>query len=332
MGTVFNPATEERVLLRAYHVFGRNELSADTRIPSPDVSSLHAVVRWRAQAWTIADFSRNGTFDEGEALPPGQWRPLREGQLLRFGSSPRSVWQVCELSPPTTSLIPLEPHRAALPLTRSQVLPSLEDPALAIFQDAAGGWVLDRDGEMRTLAHGDAVNVHGVTYRLMVTERADETAEGADAALHGPLHLVFDVSADEEHVRLQLRHGSRLIELGERSHHYCLVTLARQRVEDARSGVPSSLQGWCDCDELAARLGIDVAYLNIQIHRARQQLMASAPAAAQLCQLVERRRGSLRLGELSFEIGQGSRLRDRYRPVLAASRPELTARPPVACT
>jgi len=332
MGTVFNSATEERVLLRAYHVFGRNELSADTRIPSPDVSSLHAVVRWRAQAWTIADFSRNGTFDEGEALPPGQWRPLREGQLLRFGSSPRSVWQVCELSPPTTSLIPLEPHRAALALTRSQVLPSLEDPALAIFQDAAGGWVLDRDGEMRTLAHGDAVNVHGVTYRLMVTERADETAEGADAALHGPLHLVFDVSADEEHVRLQLRHGSRLIELGERSHHYCLVTLARQRVEDARSGVPSSLQGWCDCDELAARLGIDVAYLNIQIHRARQQLMASAPAAAQLCQLVERRRGSLRLGELSFEIGQGSRLRDRYRPVLAASRPELTARPPVACT
>ena len=332
MGTVFNPATEERVLLRAYHVFGRNELRADTRIGSADVSSLHAVVRWRARAWSIADFSRNGTFVDGEALPPGQWRALREGQLLRFGSSPRSVWHVGDLSPPATSLIPVDPHHAPLPLTRSQVLPNLEDPALAIFQDAAGGWVLDRDGEMRTLAHGDAVNVHGVTYRFMVAERADETAEGADAALHSPLHLVFDVSADEEHVRLQLRQGTRLIELGERSHHYCLVTLARQRVEDARSGVSSSLQGWRDCDELAAMLGIDVAYLNIQIHRARQQLMASAPAAAQLCQLVERRRGGLRLGELSFEIRQGSQIRDRYRPAPASSRQEVAARPPVACT
>ncbi|HVZ32809.1 MAG TPA: FHA domain-containing protein, partial [Polyangiaceae bacterium] len=331
MATVFNSATEERVLLRAYHVFGRNELRADTCVASADVSSLHAVVRWRARAWSIADFSRNGTSVDGEALPPGHWRPLREGQLLRFGSSPRSAWQVCDLSPPSTSLIPVDPQHAALPLTGSQVLPNLEDPALAIFQDAAGGWVVDRDGELRSLAHGDAVHVRGVTYRLMVVERADETAEGADA-LHCPLHLVFDVSADEEHVRLQLKQGTRSIELGERSHHYCLVTLARHRVEDARSGVAANLQGWRECDELAAMLGIDVAYLNIQIHRARQQLMASAPGAAQLCQLIERRRGGLRLGELSFEIRQGSHLRDRYRPVPASNRQELMARPPIACT
>ena len=85
MGTVFNPATEERVLLRAYHVFGRNELRADTRIGSADVSSLHAVVRWRARAWSIADFSRNGTFVDGEALPPGQWRAVHPARIPANG-------------------------------------------------------------------------------------------------------------------------------------------------------------------------------------------------------------------------------------------------------
>jgi hypothetical protein len=326
MGLFFNAATDESVLLRANHIFGRSPVRSDTCIAAVDVSLLHAVVRWREQAWAIADFSRNGTLVDGEALQPREWLVLKKDQEVRFGRGLGSVWRVQDLSPPGPSLIALDPRHAPIALERSQLLPDAEAPELALFQNGLGEWVLDRDGEIRTLGSGDVVRVNGESYRLMLSERVDETAEVPESFTTAPPHLIFDVSADEEHVRLQVKLGSSSIELGERSHHYCLLTLARRRLLDVQSGEPASAQGWCDCAELAAMLRIDVGHLNIQIHRARQQLMSSAPAAAGLCNLVERRRGALRLGELSFEIQRGSRKQDSYRPGASLDRPEAVAR------
>lgn len=321
MGMLFNPATEERVLLRANHVLGRCETRADTCILDADVSSMHAVVRFRDGAWSIADFSRNGTLVGGEALRPGRWLALKQGQEVRLGSGPRSVWQVQDLSPPGTALIPLDPQWPPLILTASQLLPHADSPEIAVFQDVSGNWLVDRDGEINTLASGDAVTCGGVTYRLMLSERWDETVEAAEA-IASTSQLVFVVSADEEHVRVRLTHGHQSIDLGERSHHYCLLTLARRRLCDAKSGLGPSEQGWCDCDELASMLKVSATHLNIQVYRARQQLMSSAPGVARLASIVERRRGSLRLGELPFEITRDLRSEGRYRPGAAESRQE----------
>jgi hypothetical protein len=321
MGMLFNLATEERVLLRANHVFGRSETRADTCILDADVSFMHAVMRFRDGVWSIADFSRNGTSVDGEALRPGRWLALKEGQQVRFGCGRRSVWQVHDLSPPGTSLLPLDPQRPPLILMGSQLLPHPESPEIAIFQDASGDWLLDRDGEIRVLAGGDAVTFSGVTYRLMLSERLDETAEAAGSLASAP-QLSFVVSADEEHVRLRLVQGSRTVDLGERSHHYCLLTLARRRLEDARSGLSASEQGWCECEELAGMLRVSATTLNIQIYRARQQLMSSVPGAARLASIVERRRGSLRLGELPFEVTRDLCTEGRYRPSALGSHQE----------
>jgi hypothetical protein len=321
MGMLFNLATEERVLLRANHVFGRSESRADTCILDADVSSMHAVMRFRDGVWSIADFSRNGTWVDGEALRPGRWLPLNRGQEVRFGCGTRSVWQVDDLSPPGTSLVPLDPQRPPLILTGSQLLPHPESPEVAIFQDGSGEWLMDRDGEIRPLAGGDAVTIGGVTYHLMLGERLDETVEAAES-LASASQLAFVVSADEEHVRVRLTQGSRNIDLGERSHHYCLLTLARRRLSDARSGLGPSEQGWCDSDELAGMLKVSATTLNIQIYRARQQLMSSAPGAARLSSIVERRRGSLRLGEFPFEITRDLSTEGRYRPGVARSSQE----------
>jgi hypothetical protein len=326
MGLFFNVATGERVLLRANHIFGRSQGRSDTCIAAADVSSMHAVVRWRDSSWAIADFSRNGTRVDGDALQQGEWLVLRRNQDVSFGRGAGSVWRVQDLSPPGPCLVASDPQRAPISLTRSQLLPDTEAPELALFQNGAGDWVMDKDGELRTLASGDSFVVGGETYRLMLSERMDETAQVPELFNVAPPHLVFDVSDNEEHVRLQVRVGTELIELGERSHHFCLLTLARLRLLDAQSGASSSEHGWCNCDELAAMLRIEIAYLNIQIHRARQQLMSSAPAAAELCNLVERRRGELRLGELSFEIRRGTLTQDRYRPGVAHGRHDDTGR------
>jgi FHA domain-containing protein len=326
MGLFFNVATGERVLLRANHIFGRSQGRSDTCIAAADVSSMHAVVRWRDSSWAIADFSRNGTLVDGDALQQGEWLVLRRNQDVCFGRAPGSIWRVQDLAPPGPSLVADDPQRAPILLERTQLLPSTEAPELALFQNGAGDWVLDKDGELRTLASGDRLVMGGQAYRLMLSERMDETAQVPELYNASPPHLVFDVSDNEEHVRLSVRVGSELIELGERSHHFCLLTLARLRLLDAQSGASSAEHGWCNCDELAAMLRIELAYLNIQIHRARQQLMSSAPAAAELCNLVERRRGELRLGELSFEIRRGTLTQDRYRPGTGASRQHDTGR------
>ncbi len=320
MGLFFNVATGERVLLRANHIFGRSQGRSDTCIAAADVSSMHAVVRWRDSAWAIADFSRNGTLVDGDALQQGEWLVLRRNQDVSFGRCPGSVWRVQDLAPPGPSLVASNPQRAPILLARSQLLPDTEAPELALFQNGAGDWVLDKDGELTTLVSGDTVTVGGETYHLMLGERMDETAQVPELFNGAPPHLVFDVSDNEEHVRLSVRVGPDLIELGERSHHYCLLTLARLRLLDAQSGSKNTEHGWCNCDELAAMLRIELAYLNIQIHRARQQLMSSAPAAAELCNLIERRRGELRLGELSFEIRRGTLTQDRYRPGVPQGR------------
>ena len=61
-------------------------------------------------------------------------------------------------------------------------------------------------------------------------------------------------------------------------------------------------------------LGLETVHLNMQIFRAREQLMTALPAAAALSRLIERRRGELRIGDLPFEIYRGDRLECRYRP------------------
>jgi hypothetical protein len=303
MGLLVNVDSDERVLLRAHHVFGRSEARADTCIAAPEVSLMHAVVRWRDGAWSVADFSRNGTLVDGVALQPGRWLLLRQQHELRFGRSAGCVWRVCDLSPPGTSLVPVDARKEPIALTGNQLLPHPDAPELAIFQDAAGSWLLDCDDQISRLSPGDAVTLAGIRYRFMVSERIDETADAA-ASAGMPLQLRFVVSVDEERVQLFVRQGHRVFELGERSHHYCLLTLARRRLRDAGTGVVPNRQGWFECEELAQMLKISITNLNIQIYRARQQLLSCAPAAAHLADIVERSRGRLRLGDFQFEIAR----------------------------
>lgn len=127
--------------------------------------------------------------------------------------------------------------------------------------------------------------------------------------------LQFDVSLDEEHIflRIALERGEQ-IDLGERVHHYCLVTLARLRLQDSRSGDDPSAHGWIAVDRLARMLGLDVAHLNIHIHRARRHLADVLSAAGDSAAVFERRRGEIRIGALPFRIVRGSRVEGQFVP------------------
>lgn len=133
------------------------------------------------------------------------------------------------------------------------------------------------------------------------------------AARADATRLHFHVSLNEEHVFLDIALApDAQIGLGERVHHYSLLTLARLRLADARRGLDASCQGWVDVGCLSQMLGLDSSHLNIQIHRARHQFAQALPSQAQAAAIVERRRGEIRFGALAFKITRGGSVEGEF--------------------
>ncbi|WP_098494485.1 hypothetical protein [Collimonas sp. PA-H2] len=125
----------------------------------------------------------------------------------------------------------------------------------------------------------------------------------------------FDVSLNEEHTWLQVAcNGQPVVDLGERIHHYSLLTLARHRLHDANRGYEADSQGWIGIEQLSKMLGLDTGYLNIQIFRARQQLKKFLPDAIGSGAVIERRRGEIRFGGHAFRIMRGAKLEGEFMP------------------
>jgi hypothetical protein len=315
MGTLLDPRTAERVVLRAEHVFGRNPLRADTAIDDPGISSMHAVARWRGGRWMLVDHSRNGTFVDDLALAPGEPVTLAVGQEIRLGRGPGVAWRVLDLGAPVDALVPPDARQRAIPLAPHNLLPSADAPELCIYEARPGQWMLEQDGETRALKDGDRVAIGAAgLHRFLAAAPMDDTRVVEFTREAEPPCLVLRLSLDEEHARLEVTEGAAKVDLGERSHHYCVATLARRRLADQQRGLEPSAQGWLGSAELARMLGMEATHLNMQIFRAREQLMTALPGAAPLARLIERRRGELRIGDLPFEIYRGDRLEGRYRP------------------
>ena len=316
MGTLFDPRTGERVVLRAEHVFGRNALRADTALDDPGISLMHAVVRWRNGRWMLSDHSRNGTFVNGRALLPGEPFVLEVGAEIRLGRGPVGTWQVQDVAEPVDALVPPDARQPVLVLGPHNLLPSSETPELCIYQARPGLWMLEQNGETRALKDGDRLQVGSAgVHRFVAAAPMDDQQVAEITRESAAPWLVMRLSLDEEHASLEVKDGVARTDLGERSHHYCLATLARRRMADQERGLEPGAQGWLASAELSRMLGMEPTHLNIQIFRAREQLMTALPGVAALSRLIERRRGELRIGEMPFEIYRGDRLECRYRPV-----------------
>ncbi len=68
MATLHNPALGTMIVLHSHHTFGRRQSSVDTWLQSPDVSQIHAAIRWEGTYWVIHDLSRNGTWVDDRHL------------------------------------------------------------------------------------------------------------------------------------------------------------------------------------------------------------------------------------------------------------------------
>lgn len=315
MAVLHDEASQRRIYLRPFHVFGRSRGEVDTLLDSPDASRIHASIRWERGAWLLYDHSRNGSYINLNPLPAGGHRLLAGGDSIRFGA--RQSWTVQDLAPPRPVLLPENGALAALELSGVHLLPDDAMPEASVYQDADGRWICeDADGQ-RLLADGDYVQSgeHRWQYRNGVAPDATTPIGVETAGSAPPVQFNFAVSQNEEHVELSISTGRELVDLGERSHHYGLLTLARQRLRDARRGFDRYSQGWLGTDELARMLQIDAKHLNMQMHRARQQIGDALAASPAPFNFIERRRGELRFGNIVFQIRRGAQLEGVFDPV-----------------
>jgi hypothetical protein len=266
---------------------------------SAAVSREHAWISWSPTGWEIRDLgSHNGTWVDGERLPPGTRAPLVEGVGIGFGGA-LATHRLSDGSPP-------EPLLRAADGTwiegRGGLLdiPGAEGERV-LLRDPAGRWIVEERGSPRALTHGEALVLAGVEYRVHLPSELAQTLPFPQAGLPPPTAR-FRVSRDEEEVELVVVEDGRVYDLGSRAHHYLLLVLARHRLADELGGRPSGEHGWIDAALLARQLRHDNRQVNLLVHRARRQ----AADAGLLCAhaLVERRERSrqLRLGPVAIEI------------------------------
>ncbi len=312
MAVFLNKQTQHRVVMRPMHAFGRYAAACQTVMRAADVSQIHARVRWDSGRWEILDQSRNGTSLQGRRLASGVWTVLEPGSVIRMGADDETVWTVLDLAPPQTGLFALDGSLEPIPLKpQGRLLPDDKQP-VAEIHCRDGHWLVEYPEGIDHLVDGATVCINDVNWEFVLCPVLQETVESrlheAPKVAPQEIALHFEVSLNEEHTELRVHHAGNVLDLGERIHHYTLLTLARKRLEDVQRGLEPHAQGWLSLDQLARMLGVEPAYINIQLFRAKHQVVGALPEGTPLSPLFERRRGEVRFGENAFSIRRGAAL------------------------
>lgn len=302
MATLLNRQTNEKVMLRADHTFGRDQQTNITALQGVTASRNHAVISWDGDKWCLRDLSTNGSFINDNLIKLSS-RPLEDFAKIKFGDESLEIWEVLDLDPPATCLIPVDTSLPQIYLYDVEII-SVEDKEFIVYLGEDGQWYLDADNEISILKPGPVKL--GSTYWTFIDSRPSEATTKINV---GPsssdIYFNFKANKNEEHVSLKLLFNNSPVNLGERNHHYLLLLLARQRLSDQEKDMNDSEQGWIKKDVLVKMLGMAEQHINIQIWRFRKQVADTLPDSAVLNQIIERRPGELRFAHSNIKIEGG---------------------------
>jgi hypothetical protein len=302
MALLQHSRTQRMVLVEPELLIGRSP-AAGLCITEPYVSAQHAVLRWAGAHWVLKDLgSRNGTFLNGVRIEGGRNYDVGKGAELAFGRS-SELWTLTDDAAPPVMAIPLNGGDPIAVQDDVIGIPSSQEPLASIFRDVDGQWKLEAaDGDVLVLEHHKLFEVGGRPFRFACPDVLDLTANADSRIPPKAVTLSFRVSRDEEHVELTGYQGERVVDLGSRTHNYLLLTLARARLEDAKSGLPDAACGWVYLEDLLKALRTVATQLNIDVFRIRQQFAKAGLGDA--INIIERRPRSkqLRIGTGRLEI------------------------------
>ncbi|MFT4927761.1 MAG: hypothetical protein ACI8WB_003875 [Phenylobacterium sp.] len=322
MATLTNLTTSQTIVLVSHHVVGRQPQSSQLILNNPEASRFHAILAYNGEQWTVQDTSANGTFLNDSRLSVDTAAPLKVGDKLCFANADAATWQVQDLAPPQSMLLPETSGTPLIILDTMAFLPNADSPQLTLFQDPTGNWYQETSEGTKVLDNGCKINIGELVWRFVAASNCVETklANAQNIVNLKDVAVNFNVSQNEEHVELKLQVPEQQFDLGERHHHYLLLLLARQYCDDKTSGVTANEQGWVDKDRLSNMMGENETVINMYIYRFRKQLLKVLPKKCRLPQLIERRKGEVRFtcdnvsikGGMQFVAVNGQSQNNKY--------------------
>ncbi|CAH6844282.1 FHA domain-containing protein [Vibrio gigantis] len=318
MAYLTNQRFTNPIHLKAFHKFGRLSSSVNTTINLPDVSRIHAIIEFQKH-WFIRDISQNGIRINGQMIEPNRPQLLNVNDQILFSSAQTDPFVVESLEPPKDVLLPtqqeayIEQDLKPIYLEHYHFLPNDTSPELVVFYDPAKQeWQCEHfeNNLCSSLNDGEQIKFSEKTWQLFKSVEAEDT-ETMCLAKQPPRNLcyIFNISLDEELTELTIRDEQRSIDCQARSHHYLTALLARYKAEDLKNNVAEPMQGWRTIEQLTKDLGLAETHINIQIYRARKQLSELLePEGVLVPNLIERKRGRIRLAIKDYQIIKGSKL------------------------
>lgn len=302
--------------LYAHHSFGRFQFSVDTLIEDLSVSKIHVIIEWFNNKWFIRDLSRNGTWLNHKKLAKDELEALNVGDTISFAGNTGTTYIVKDLSPPADKLIKLDTDgkltSESINLSPYHLLPEDAPENVVIYEQTSGQWFVENldDPSSRNLLEDNAyVDISGERW-CFHSSHIDASTRMATVPQYyiSDLKFIFNLSLDEETTELKVVHNEKEIDLQSRSHHYLTVNLARYRALDEQRGIAPDDQGWVNTEQLVKDLGVDIRYLNIQIHRARKQFAEDIEHVHDAENIIERQLRKVRFAGRAFAIYKGSQL------------------------
>jgi FHA domain len=298
MAVVRNVQTGHDVSLNGRTLVGRSS-RAELRLIGAAASAEHATIAWDGKDWMIRDLnSRNGLLINGTRLTTRACR-LCVGDHIIFGD-PSECWLWLNGDAPRPVAVRDDGER--LHADGSLLfLPSVQDPE-AMIHAADGQWWLEREGRVTPIQNAHELRLGDRHFRIELPELDIEFTKTRTLLTGRNIELAqacFRVSADEEHVELDLLVQGRTNAIPPRASHYVLLVLARARLADQCARIADPDCGWLYGDELASKLHTNLQKLNVDIHRARQ-LLSRMSLVDNPEDLVQRRKTT---SQLRFGLG-----------------------------
>lgn len=239
------------------------------------VSGEHASLFYlEGQFWVRDLASRNGTWVDGALIPTGRNIPLPEGSRIAVGRT-SNQFRLVDATAPGPSALEMRDGTRIFGAADTLWISSGEGASLAVVAEE-GGWFLESNRGRRPVQDGEVIlaGERSVQLELPDLETTQElVAETCQASSSGDLSFTFSTSQDEESVSLVVRAQGAEFDLGERTHHYLLLLLARARHDDSERGeLSDGEQGWVSTGDLAKMLATTPENMNHQFYRLRQQL------------------------------------------------------------
>lgn len=295
--------------LKAYHIVGRLKSSVNTVISDPAISKIHATLEWNGTNWLLTDLSTNGVWLNGKQVARNIAIKLHLSDLISFSADDHHLYQLIDDSSPSDLLIS-EDHKTAISLDEYNLLPNDDEPEASLFFDIVKGqWKFEHldhiNPEATIIDEGDTIRLSNQQWSLFTNSVLERTAIiNPNSTLQSDISAVFNVSSDEEAVQLVLHTPNGVIDLKTRTHHYLLLLLARKKLSDISHGLSTFDQGWVYSDDLCKDLGLEPCHMNIQVHRAKKQIVESTEPL-QILDIFERQAGKIRLSLNNIIINKG---------------------------